>query len=225
MTTLALLKALQLGDSFFPSGANVFSHGLEGLREAGDLRDANDVGRFVEAQLEHRWLCADRVAVCHAVAAAPDLTRLLQLDVFVDRSTLVESWRIGGRRLGRSLLRVHSALATPDVAAYSELVRSGAAPGQAAAVQGLIAHASGLCAQEAGALSGYGLALSLVSAALRLGLLGHLDAQRILSRANALLTRLLELPLPALDSFSSWLPEAEIASMRQEARHGRLFAS
>ncbi len=222
-STLALLKSLQLGDSFFPSGANVFSHGLEGLREVGSVRDARDVAAFVAAQLEHRWASADRIVVSHAHAAAADLSRLRQLDLFVDRSTLVESWRNGGRRHGRALLRVHRQLGTPGAAEYAALI--GSELGQATVVQGLIASASGLSADEAATLSGYGLALSLVSAALRLGLLGHIEGQRILSDCLECIAKTVASPLPALASYASWLPEAEIGSMRQEARQGRLFAS
>jgi urease accessory protein len=216
----ALLTLLQLGDSFFPSGANVFSYGVEGMREAGSLGGPDDVASFVTGQIEHRWACADRVALFHAHAAT-DLTRVVQIDRFVDASTLVESWRVGGRRLGRSMLRVHAQLGVQEAQEYAAL----AAPAQACAVQGLIARARGLDAEQAMALSGYGLALSLVSASLRLGLLGHLDAQRILSAASERIAMHVEQPVPALDDYASWLPEAEIASMHQEARHGRLFAS
>jgi urease accessory protein len=216
----ALLTVLQLGDSFFPSGASVFSYGVEGMRELGGVRGADDVARFVRGQLEHRWAGADRVAVFHAHAAT-DLPRLAQIDRFVDASTLVESWRVGGRRLGRSLLRVHTQLGLPEAQAYAAL----RAPAQACVVQGLIARARGLGSAEALSLSGYGLVQSLVGASLRLGLLGHLDAQRILMEASAQIAARIAEPVPALEAYASWVPEAELASMYQEARHGRLFAS
>ena len=220
-----LLKVLQLGDSFFPSGANVFSYGLEGLREQGRLLHADDVERLVEGQLAHRWADGERVALLHAYAAAGDLDAVQRVDQLVEASSLVESWRLGGRRLGRSLLRTHRALGTEGAAAYDERVRAVRAPGQASAVHGLVAFASGLSGDEAATLSAYGLIIGLVSAALRLGVLSHLDGQRIVGRQLERVSALVALPVPPLAALATWVPHAEIASMRQEARRGRLFAT
>jgi urease accessory protein len=220
-----LLAALQLGDSFFPSGATAFSFGLEGLRADGALGGAVAVEGFLAAQLEGRWVSGDRVALLHAHAAAGDLERIEEIDRLCDRSCWVESWRTAGRRLGRALLRVHQSLQTPNVEAYLARVEIGTAPGQLAPVQGLVSAGIGLAGDEAAALSGYGLAVSMVGAALRLGALGHLDAQRILARQRPRLAALVGAPLPPLGEMAAWVPGAEVASMRMEGRSGRLFAS
>jgi urease accessory protein len=218
-----LLLALQLGDSFFPSGASAFSFGVEGLRADG-LLDAAGVERFLAAQLEHRWATADRVALLHAHGAAAD-EEVARIDALLDRATLVPSFRLAGRRLGRALLATHVRLGTPRAAAYLEKVQAGGAPGQASVVQGLVGQGCGLTAEETAALSGYGLAVSIVSAALRLGLLGHVEGQRILARQRGLLARLIEAALPPLEAISAWAPATEIAAMRGDTRSGRLFAS
>lgn len=102
-----LLLALQFDDSFFPSGAGAHSYGLEGLRELGQLGSAGDVEGFLAVQLEERWASSDRALLLHAHAACPDLERVAALDELCERTTLVESWRSGGRRLGRAQLRLH----------------------------------------------------------------------------------------------------------------------
>jgi urease accessory protein len=225
LTTRSLLTLLQLGDSFFPSGASAFSYGLEGLHAEGLLCDAADLHSFVETQLRLRWVSAERVALLHAHRAEGDLDRVAEVDELVECSTLLSSWRLGGRRLGRALLATHRKLGTPHAAAYEARVAAGEAPGQVSAVLGLLLSASGLSAQAAVALSGYQLAVGIVGPALRLGIVGHVEAQRILSRAGELVASLSERALPGLDELSSWVPGTEIASMRQESRHGRLFAT
>ena len=224
-----MLVALQLGDSFFPSGASAFSFGLEGLRADGALVDATAVEQFLMGQLQGRWAGSDRVALVHAHALAGSfdqpMDRIVDLDRLCDCSCWVSSWRTGGRRLGAALLRTHAQLGTPGADAYQRQVQAGRAPGQVAVVQGLMAAGLGLQADEAAALSAYGLAVSMVGAALRLGLLGHIDAQRILSHVRPLIGRLVAAPLPAIGDMAAWVPGAEVASMRMEARAGRLFAS
>ena len=48
---LALLAALQLGDSLFPSGGFTLSHGLETLSAAGLVRDADSLQEWLESTL------------------------------------------------------------------------------------------------------------------------------------------------------------------------------
>ena len=221
----ALLVSLQLGDTFFPSGAGVHSHGLEGLLASGDVVGVAGLEAFLNAQLEHRWASAERVVVHHAHAAAGDPEKLASLDRYVDRSTAVSSWRLGGRRLGRALLRTHQALGTPHCVGYAAWVQAGRAPGQAGVVHGLVGFALGLAPAASAALSAYGLAVGIVGAGLRLGAVGHLDAQRLLMRQRARTLELLDRPLPPLDELGTWVPAAEIASMVRETHRGRLFAT
>jgi urease accessory protein len=98
-------------------------------------------------------------------------------------------------------------------------------------VQGLVAAGCGLEPGEAVALSGYGVAVAIASAALRLGIVGPREAQRLLAAQRARIATLAAAPVPEtpvaaqLEAMWAWVPEAEIAAMRHEARRGRLFAS
>jgi urease accessory protein len=220
-----LLVALQLGDSFFPSGATSHSWGLEGLSTDGEVAGASGVADFLAGQLEGRWATCDRVALLAAHAAAADLDAVAALDHLVEHSTPVAGWRSSGRRSGRALLATHASLGTPRAAAYSAMVARDEAPGQASVVQGLLAAGAGLGGHEAAALSGYGVAVTIAGAALRLGLIGHLDAQRILAAQRERIARLAAEPAVSVAQMSAWVPAAEIAAMRHEVRKGRLFAS
>ena len=96
-TTLALL---QLGDSFFPSGAGSFSWGLETLRADGLLRGADDVEAFVGGQIAQRWAQFDRPAVSAAFRVGGDVERICAIDCEIDAATLSREAREGGRRIG-----------------------------------------------------------------------------------------------------------------------------
>lgn len=235
------LLALQQADSFFPGGAVAWSWGLETLVADGRLggeagaalprcqrgmsRDRSaQVSGFVTGQLRHRWASFDR-AFLAAGWSAPDLAALADLDAQVEALTLAEELRLGSRRLGQSLLGVHVAMGTPDAAAYQRLVLAGEVPGHLAVVQGLLWQRLGMHQEHCQLAAAHGLCTGLVSAAIRLGVMGHLDAQRVLTTIQPLLLDILGQPLPALEDASGFTPLAEIAVMRHETQELRLFAN
>lgn len=219
-----LLRALQHGDSFFPSGGVAFSLGLETLKEDGLLTDAAGVERMIATQLGQRWASADRafIAAAHGAATLDDVTRL---DLLLDAMTLAKELREGSRRNGAALLRVHAELGTPRAADYRALVRADTSPGHLAVVQGLVFAGRGLARDEALAVAGHGFIVGLLAAALRLGLIGHVGAQGALARLHESLAAVLATPMPAPDEAHAFTPWAEVAVMRHEVAAGRLFAN
>jgi urease accessory protein len=139
--------------------------------------------------------------------------------------TLPRELREGSRRAGGSLLTIHAALGTPGAATYYRMVRSGEARGHAAVVQGLVWRGAGLGDECAVLVSAHGLATALLGAALRLGKLGHSEAQRIRGRLTGEIQALVATPCPAPAAMSAFQPQAEIAAMRHELQSARLFAT
>ena len=222
---LETLAALQFGDSFFPSGAMAFSWGLETLRADGLVNNGTDVDALVAGQLEHRWATFDRPAVVAAYRAAEDLDRVCAIDREVDAATLAREAREGARRIGASLLKVHTGLGTRGAAGYHALVMRGEAFAQMPVVQGFVGQASGLGEDSTCAMSGYQVAAAMVSAALRLALLGHMEAQSILQAQRARVAELVSRPLPQTGAIHAFAPAVEIAMMRHETGSGRMFAN
>ena len=120
-----LLKLLQQGDSFFPSGSLIFSGGLETLAEEGLLTTVDEVAQFLRAQIFGRWADFDRPLVAGAHDAAPDLEAVMELDRLVEAQMLVRELREGSHKVSRALLGVHSRLETAGAAAYRDLVGAG----------------------------------------------------------------------------------------------------
>jgi urease accessory protein len=225
ISNAVLLAALQHGDSFFPSGTIPFSWGLETLAAEGALDSAADVCRFVEGQLTSRWATCDRPALVAAYRAVDALDEVANVDNKLDTLALSREMREGGRRAGGALLDVHSSLGTPRAGAYRDMVRAGEAPGQLAAAQGLVWRGVGLNEEAACAISAHVACVGFVGAAIRLGLIGHIDGQRILSRIRPVICRLLAEPLLPFDMVSTYVPAAEIAMMRHETSRVRIFAN
>lgn len=224
----SLLGVLQFADSFFPSGATAFSWGLESLKQDGGVRDAGQVFELLRDQLTQRWAGFDRPLMHAASRAAQDgcdLYAVRRLDRLCEAMTLSHGLREAGRRLGFTQLRIHAELGSELAAGYLEDVRAGLAPGHLPVMQGLLWTAGGFTGAQCDAMAASGLCTAIVGAAIRLGLIGHLDAQRLLLRARPLIEQVVRGEPPAIEGLWSGTPALDVAAMRHEARTARLFAS
>ncbi|MCW5749142.1 MAG: urease accessory protein UreF [Alphaproteobacteria bacterium] len=223
-STEGLLTALQFGDGQFPGGGFAFSWGLETLVADGKVA-RHDFGAFVEGQMAYRWAWFDRILLTHAHAAARDMPRLVDLDDLADALTTIDSARRGSRRAGAALLGTHVRLATPGAAAFKAAIDAGRAHGHLPIVQGVVLAGIGLDAMAARAVSAYTAAQALCTAAIRLGLVGHLDAQRALSLIRPRLARLIDDDPPALDDISTFVPVSDVAMLCHAEQAQRLFSN
>ena len=91
-------------------------------------------------------------------------------------------------------------------------------------MQGLVWRGVGLSVVSAEALAAWGLVWSLVSAAIRLDVIGHVAAQALLTRLRPRIAALLAAP-PPVAPLHAFTPLADIAVARHARRDVRLFAN
>jgi urease accessory protein len=221
----ALLTALQHADSFFPGGGTAFSWGLEALCADRQVTSAADVERFLDGQLRLRWATCDRLFLVAAHRVHDDLDAVAALDHRLAAMTLARELREGAARAGAALLNIHERLETPGAADYRGRVRDRRAPGHLPVVQGLVFAGVGLGEDAAAAVSAHLLAVNVVGAALRLSVISHVDAQRILAAARPVSAALLAAPADDVDAAAVFTPATDAAAMRHEAQPARLFAN
>ncbi|MBK4738625.1 urease accessory protein UreF [Noviherbaspirillum pedocola] len=223
-----MLTALQQADSFFPGGAMAFSWGLETLRRDGIVHDAATLVQFLETQLLHRWASCDQgflSATCK-VAGSPDAFDLLaEIDALAEAMSVIPSLREGSCRLGRTLATVHAKLGQSGAAQLLRHIGAGQMFGHLAVVQGYIWTQAGMDELECRTAAAHAACTGAVSAAVRLSLVGHLDAQRALTALRSRLAAVLETEPPALDELSSCAFAIDIAGMRHAQLDARLFAN
>jgi urease accessory protein len=220
-----LLTALQYADSFFPSGGTAFSWGLEALCADRQVTSVDDVRRFLEGQLRQRWATCDRLFLVAAHRVSENLDAITALDHLLEAMTLPRELREGATRAGGALLGVHERLGTAGASEYRGRVRAGRAPGHLPVVQGLLLAGVGLDERIASTVSAHALSVSVVSAALRLSVITHVDAQRILTAVRGLLAELLAEPVLDVAQAAVYTPATDVAAMRHEGQTARLFAN
>lgn len=220
-----LLLALQHADALFPSGGFAFSQGLEASAALAAELGPFDIDDFLAAQIRHRWAGADRVALVRAHRLNGDADAIARLDAEVEASTASEAFRDASRRNGVALLTTHTRLATPGASDYRARIRRGQALGHLPVIQGLVWQALGLDATTAALMSGYAAVAAPVSAAVRLGHIGAIEAQAVIGRALPLVAQIVALPVDDDEPLAAFLPLAEIAVARHGATGVRLFSN
>jgi urease accessory protein len=220
-----LLRLFQESDTFFPSGAVSFSWGLETLCSDGLVTSEGGVEDFLVAQLTYRWASFDRIAVIEVAKVTRLPLRILEVDRLVEAQILPEELRSGSRRNGHGLLSVHAKLGTPGADEYLAHIRRGTGLGHLPVMQGFLWSRRGIPCHEAVLLSAYVLCVGLLGAAVRIGVIGHIGAQRVLTKLQPTICRLADIRPVSLDEIHGFLPQAEIASMRHETAATRLFAN
>lgn len=225
----ALLRLLQLTDSGFPTGAFAFSHGLEGLLDAGALRGEAEVAAVLRAHVEESLAGVEGPALRHAhrFAVGGDDDGLVALDAELTALKPVPAFRAASARVGRSFLDSTADLvdgAAPS--AYRRAVAEGRAAGHQAVAFGVVFHAAGLDEETAALALGAGFVGGLTAAAVRLGVVGQGAAQRIVAALRPdVLAAVERARTTPLDEMGAYLPAIDVAGLRQPTLQGRLFGS
>ncbi len=227
MTSSRFLSLLHFGDSAFPTGGYAHSFGLESYCQAGIVRDADGLARFLVAQLEGSTGPCDATAAALTAWQAGDLDGCRSLDETLDAMKPVREFREGSRQMGRQTLRVSAAL-TGDarLAAYLGEVNAGRTPGHHAPAFGMAGASLGWTGLEAATAFVYSTAALLVGAALRLLPMGQLQGQRVLWELHPLIERLAgEAARRDPADLWSFTPGLDIQGVRHERLEARLFRS
>ncbi|MBD2503493.1 urease accessory protein UreF [Anabaena azotica] len=223
------LTFMQLADSFFPSGSFTLSHGLEYLVQDGQLQGAEQLQTFLRLLLLNKVGVTDLVALIHAYrgSAGDDLDAVRQADSQLFAQTLVEKTRSTQRQSGRALLMVASSTWQDW---QLDTLNQDAAEGKIHCLHpvifAVVGRASGLSELNTILSFLHSFITGLLGAAIRLGVIGHLQAQQI----RLHLVPDIEIACQMASSMSlnemwSCTPFIDIAQMQHQKMARRLFAS
>ena len=222
--TSAALAMLHYGDSAYPAGGFAFSWGLEGLAADGLVDGQGDLDDLVFEHLAMRWNSMDRVLLRRAFATS-DIEAIARVDRYAEAATPSAQMREGSRRAGRALLGVTVKLGGPLSVSYRQMLSTDARLGHLPVIQSLVYRDAGFDVAAGELLSGWTLVTGLISAAVRLGSIGHIEAQQSLKSARGVLLELLADTPPVDAQPSSFTPLIDISVSRGPSRHVRMFTT
>jgi len=212
--TTNLFTLLQLADGTFPSGGFAHSGGLEAMSVLGPPFPLAD---FLETSLRH----VARAVLPFVLRAAKDPGELAMIDDAFDATLpllfINQASRAQGRALASAAQRVWSLAA----------LTGATGPMHHGPVFGAIFGSVSISPEETAAAYLHGYARGITSAAVRLGLFGPLEAQRLIADHGPLFESLRAeaLSLDIEEDAAQAAPVLEIFAALHDRLDGRMFQS
>jgi urease accessory protein len=203
---------LQISDAAFPAGGFAHSSGLEAAMHLGGEID-------LDAFLEQTLCQTGRFALPFVRAAFE--RPLAEIDAICDASILSHVANRASRAQGRAFASAASRI-WDDLTAIK--THAEVAPAHFAPIFGAVSAARGLRANDAAMAFLHTTARGVLSAAVRLGAIGPLEAQRVHHAALPLLESLLATHTH-LDDAAQTAPLLELYGALHDQLDGRLFQS
>lgn len=223
------LALMQLSDSFFPSGSYTLSHGLEFLVQRGLATTAEDIREFLNILLHNKIGTCDLVALIHGYRGScdRDFTAVVTADRELYIRTLIQANREAQIKSGRALLMVASSTWQDD---RLETLEQYTATKQIYCLQpivfAVVSSIAGLTEAETAISFLHSFTTGLLGAAIRLGAIGHISSQQILTSLSKAIEKVyLRAKSLNLDEMYSCTPQIDLAQMQQQKLKTRLFAS
>jgi len=216
------LVVWQLADSAFPTGSFAHAGGLEAAAQLGEVQGVEGLERYAGEALAS----AGTFALPFASAAHRQPGALPRLDARCDAYTPSHVANRASRGQGRALVRAAGAAFGGAVAELAQRVRAERLPGHLAPVSGAVLAALGVPIGEAQRLVLFVALRGVLSAGVRLGLAGPLEAQGIQARLGA---RLEEIAIACgglgLEEAAQTAPLLDLFQGHQDRLYSRLFQS
>jgi len=213
----------QLADSAFPAGGFSHSGGLEAAWQAGEVNSQKRLIEFMKASMQQ----AARAAVPFATAACADPAEFAALDrlcnAFLVNHITNQASRAQGQAMLASAERIFN---NPSIGAMRSAVRDGGLFGHLAPALGAVLGNLGFARRQAAGLLIFMTIRGVISAAVRLGIIGPLEGQRIEfelgSEGHALADKCSDI---TTDDLFGTSPLLEVFGGTHDRLYSRLFRS
>lgn len=220
---------LQATDSFYPTGAYAHSFGLEGLVQAGSVRDRETLRGFLLEQALPSLARAELPLAARAWSAAGDPPDWAQLRELCFLGTAVRGSlepRRASEAMGRQRMELAARLHGGFAAEFAARASAGSWPVSTAIAAAVEGRTLGAPCEAVLAGVVYSAAAGFVAAAIKLLRMGQNSSQtllrELLAGTPALIGRALALKPSEMGAYNPWW---DIAASRHETADGRLFIS
>jgi urease accessory protein len=212
----------QLADSAFPTGGFAHSFGLEAAWQQGEV-NGGSLSRFVRDAVAQ----AGQGGVPFLLAAHDDPGALQAIDERCDAFLRNQVANRASRVQGRAWIgTIERAFPRPDVRALCDAARARPMARHYSPLFGATLKALDVDRQEAARLFLFGVCRGTLSAAVRLGIVGTTDAQRLLAeRAHDLDRTLAASVTVTLEEAAQTSPLADLWQASHDRLYSRLFQS
>ena len=221
------LSMMQLSDSFFPTGMYSMSNGLEAIFYSGKKIKAEELRELVKTYLEYQIGPADCTALGNAYehAARSNLAKLLEVDKAIFSMKLVQEIRDASMRSGTQLVRcIRSFSNNKILGQYEDAIRGGQAFGPYSVALAVAANAFLIPKEKTALVMLYSFSVSMVGAALRLGMLQHFDGQKVIDELKPTIVKVIQANINRpIEGIWQFAPSIDIIQISHERMNSKMF--
>jgi urease accessory protein len=213
--------AWQLVDSAFPTGGFVHSSGLEAAWQQGEIGGAAALRRFLQSSVQQAGFAA--LPLVSAAYEAPERCEELDAlnDAFLLNAVANRASRVQGRTLIATTARIWPSQPLEQLKGRAALTCAHVAP-----LAGATFRAIGVPLPTVQQVILFGVARGIVSAAVRLGMTGSYEAQRLQWECGGWLDDVLRRCAPLRDdALAQTAPLLDLLQAGHDRLYSRLFQS
>ena len=213
----------QLADSAFPTGGFAHSGGLEAAWQHGEVRGGAELAGFIESSLTQ----LGHAALPFVTTAYLEPPRLAELDRLCDAFLSNHVANRASRLQGQALLATSErSFPSPALKDLRTSIRSQSLPGHLAPLFGAITRLLGLSRESATRLFFFIHLRGFISSAVRLNIIGPLEAQSLQHRLSATAENIAQRCAGiSLGDIAQTSPLLDIFQGAQDRLYSRLFQS
>lgn len=226
MEMLDLIRIMQFGDSVLPIGAFSFSNGLESAIQIKVVHDVATLQQFVEDSVNQAAHCdAMALAVAHQAVTDNDQALIIKADWAINNRKPNEESRLMTARMGKKLAEMATAIIDhPLLHWWLTQIKSGTVTGTHPITLALIMAVQGIEVRQVLVMHQYGVTMTLLSAAIRLMRVSHIETQRILFEITRTIDQQCDIAEQgSLEQMASYTPIIDILAAVHVNAHVRLF--
>jgi len=222
------LAVMQLSDSFFPTGLFATSNGLEFLFSKNQIKGVDDLKNMIKINIEQQIGPSDCVALVNTLenANSKDFEKIIQTDEISFAMKSIKEIRNASVNSGIQLVKCVSEFVKENEIfnQYQNAIKEKKVHGIFPVAFAICCNSLNIRKEKSMTMLLYGFTVSVVGAALRLGLIQHLEGQKIIHDVKPIIIQTIEKNIDK-SIFDMWqfAPQLDIGQMSHEKMDSKMF--
>lgn len=222
------LGELQLSDSFFPTGIFAASNGLEFLFTEKKIRNASDLAEIIRVNITQQIGPSDCVALSNTfdVINKGNFDEVIRTDQVLFSTKSIKENRDASVRSGVQLVKCVCEFIKNDeiLSQYQESLIKNKVHGVFPIAFAICCNALQIKKEKSMIMFLYGFIVMMTGAALRLGLIQHLEGQKIIHELKPVISQTVkEYSNKSLFEMWQFAPQIDIVQMSHEKMDSKMF--
>ena len=222
------LAVMQLSDSFFPTGLYATSNGLEFLFANNEIKGLEDIKNMIKVNIEQQIGPSDCVALSNVFTnvGKKDFNEIIQADEITFIMKPIKEIRKASVNSGIQLVKCVTEFVKDNdmLNEYQKAIKEKRVHGIFPVSFAICCNALNIREEKSLTMLLYGFTVSIVGAALRLGLIQHLEGQKIIHEIKPIIIQTLkENSNKSLFDMWQFAPQFDIFQMSHEKMDSKMF--